>query len=104
MKKVRQSTVEPVFGTLINFMGMSKISTRGIEQANKVMLMAGTAYNLQKLMRYIQKTRKTAAISLRESVQQIFLNINNAFYQYFELFTNIYIKRFGYKYNIVYSN
>ena len=25
MKKVRQSTVEPVFGTLINFMGMGKL-------------------------------------------------------------------------------
>jgi len=44
MKKVRQSTVEPVFGTLINYMGMKKISSRGIEQANKIMLMAGTAY------------------------------------------------------------
>jgi transposase len=72
MKKLRQSTVEPVFGTLINYMGMSKISARGIEQANKVMLMAGTAYNLQKLMRYIQKTRKTAVIRIRESVQQEF--------------------------------
>ena len=29
---------------LINHMGLRKINTRGIEQANKVMLMAATAY------------------------------------------------------------
>jgi transposase len=51
-KKLRQSTVEPVFGTLINYTGMRKINTRGIESANKVMLMAAMAYNLKKLMRY----------------------------------------------------
>jgi hypothetical protein len=44
--------VEPVFGTLINYTGMRKINTRGIESANKVMLMAAMAYNLKKLMRY----------------------------------------------------
>jgi hypothetical protein len=31
---------------------MRKINTRGIESANKVMLMAALAYNLKKLMRY----------------------------------------------------
>jgi len=51
-KTVRQSTVEPVFGTLINFLGMRKINTRGIENANKVMLMAAIAYNLKKVMKY----------------------------------------------------
>jgi hypothetical protein len=51
-KTVRQSTVEPVFGTLINFTGMRKINTRGIESANKVMLMAAIAYNLKKLVKY----------------------------------------------------
>ena len=30
MKKKRQSTVEPVFGTLINYRGLSKVNTRGI--------------------------------------------------------------------------
>ena len=54
-KAVRQSTVEPVFGTLINFTGMRKINTRGIESANKVMLMAAMAYNLKKLVRYLAR-------------------------------------------------
>lgn len=52
MKKKRQSTVEPVFGSLINYYGMRKINTRGIKQANKVMLMAATAYNLKKLLKF----------------------------------------------------
>ena len=51
-KTLRQSTVEPVFGTLINFTGMRKINTRGIESANKVMLMAAIAYNLKKFLKY----------------------------------------------------
>ena len=51
-KTLRQCTVEPVFGTLINFTGMRKINTRGIESANKVMLMAAIAYNLKKLVKY----------------------------------------------------
>jgi hypothetical protein len=51
-KTIRQSTVEPVFGTLINFTGMRKINTRGIESANKVMLVAAIAYNLKKLLKH----------------------------------------------------
>ena len=52
MRKVRQSTVEPVLGTLINFMGMKRVYTRGIDQANKHVLMAAIAYNLKKYLRY----------------------------------------------------
>ena len=101
MKKLRQSTVEPVFGTLINFMGMSKISVRGIEQANKVMLMAGSAYNLQKLMRYVHKTRKTAAMRIRNLAGQTIFNENNAFLLFFELLEETFIRFFGFKFNIV---
>jgi transposase len=50
MKGLRQSTVEPVFGTLIEFMGMRKVGVLGIRQAHKAMLMAATAYNLKKFM------------------------------------------------------
>ncbi|WP_084418915.1 transposase [Arenibacter certesii] len=47
MKGERQGTVEPVFGTLTQFMGMRKINTIGIMQANKCMHMAAIAYNLK---------------------------------------------------------
>jgi len=59
-KTLRHSTVEPVFGTLINFLGMRKINTRGIQSANKAMLMAAMAYNLKKLMRHQQRLRSGA--------------------------------------------
>jgi len=64
MKKKRQSTVEPVFGSLINYYGMRKVNTKGIKQANKVMLMAATAYNLKKLLKYNK-------IQLRRAAQRI---------------------------------
>ncbi|MCK0132562.1 transposase, partial [Flavobacteriaceae bacterium F08102] len=50
MKLKRQSTVEPVFGTLTQFMGLRKINTIGIKQANKVMHLSAIAYNLKKYL------------------------------------------------------
>ncbi|WP_017730405.1 transposase, partial [Nafulsella turpanensis] len=64
MKKLRHSTVEPVFGTLINFMALKRINTRGIIQAEKVMLMAACAYNLKKWLNFSQNRRKAAALAL----------------------------------------
>lgn len=52
MKAKRSSTVEPVFGILTQFMGLAKVNTLGIQQANKCMLMAATAYNLKKYLKY----------------------------------------------------
>jgi len=61
MKGKRQSTVEPVFGTLTQFMGLRKINTIGIKQANKVMHLAAMAYNLKKYLKFTQKLSKTKA-------------------------------------------
>jgi hypothetical protein len=52
MKAIRQSTVEPVFGSLMNYLGMQKMNTIGIRQAHKNMLMAAVAYNLKKYLKY----------------------------------------------------
>jgi transposase len=59
MKKLRQSTVEPVLGTLINFLAMKRVNTRGIKLASKCMMMAAIAYNLKKMMKF--KTNKPMA-------------------------------------------
>ena len=64
MKGKRQSTVEPVFGTLTQFMGMRKVNTIGLKQANKVMMMAAIAYNLKKYLKFTQKLQKSKAKSL----------------------------------------
>ncbi|AXG70533.1 transposase DDE domain protein [Kordia sp. SMS9] len=67
MKKKRQSTVEPVFGTLKEYVGLRKINTLGIEQANKVMHMAAIAYNLKKYLKFITKTTKVELNHLASS-------------------------------------
>lgn len=58
-RKQRQATVEPVFGTLINFLGMRKLNTRGLKNANKSMIMAAIAYNLKKYLKYKKVIRGT---------------------------------------------
>lgn len=50
--KKRSATVELVLGTLINFLNMKKINSRGMAQANKHVLMAALTYNLKKLMKF----------------------------------------------------
>jgi transposase len=67
MKKRRQATVEPVLGTLINFMGLRRIWTRGIKSANKFMLGAAIAYNLKKWMNYGEQRRKTAVMAVKKT-------------------------------------
>jgi len=61
MKGKRQSTVEPVFGTLTQFMGLRKINTIGLGQANKVMHLSAIAYNLKKYLKFVQKRAKSGA-------------------------------------------
>lgn len=62
LSKIRKSTVEPVLGTLINFLNMKRVNSRGIEQASKHVLMAALCYNLKKYMKYVQRKIKTIAM------------------------------------------
>ena len=61
MKAKRQATVEPVLGTLTQFMGLGKINTIGIRQANKVMHLSAMAYNLKKYLKFMEKRVKNGA-------------------------------------------
>ena len=65
MKAKRQSTVEPVFGTLTQFMGLRKINTIGIQQANKVIHLCAIAYNLKKYLKFITTSVKSDAKAMR---------------------------------------
>lgn len=51
MKK-RGSTVEPVLGTMLNFLNLKRVNTRGIRGANKHVMMSALCYNLKKLMKF----------------------------------------------------
>ena len=64
MKGKRQGTVEPVFGTLTQFMGLGKVNTIGLAQANKCMHLSAMAYNLKKYLKFVQKRSKSGAGSL----------------------------------------
>lgn len=59
MKAKRQSTVELVFGRLTQFLGLRKINTNGIQQANKVMHLSTVAYNVKKYLKFINKKVKS---------------------------------------------
>ena len=70
MVKIRSKTVEPVLGTLINFLNMKKINSRGIKQANKHILMAALTYNLKKYMKFCTKKPKIA-VQIFEKPKQV---------------------------------
>lgn len=79
MMKARAATVEPVLGTLLHFVGMKKVYTKGIDLANKHVLLASTAYNIKKLLRFkkIETMAKTAVGTYHKG--------KNAFYDIFNL-------------------
>jgi hypothetical protein len=60
----RSSTVEPVIGTLINYLNMKRVNTRGIELASKYILMAALAYNIKKYLKFINKRYAFNSIAL----------------------------------------
>jgi transposase len=76
MKKLRSSTVEPVFGSLINYTGLNRINTKGLKQANKCMIMAAVAYNLKKLLKHNNKFN-TAQANIKQ-VRSCLGNVFNA--------------------------
>ncbi len=64
LRRLRQSTAEPVIGTLVNFLAMKRIRTIGIQQANKYLIGAAVAYNIKKWMKWQNKNPKIVAIVL----------------------------------------
>jgi transposase len=66
LSKIRKCTVEPVLGTLINFLNMKRVNSRGIKQASKHVLMAALCYNLKKYMKFVR--RKTETIVMEQSM------------------------------------
>ena len=73
VRQIRGSTVEPVLGTLVNYLGMRRVNTRGLQQANKCMLMAAVAYNLKKLLKWQGKKANTMVNSIEKSLKKTFL-------------------------------
>jgi len=72
MSRLRSSTVEPVLGTLINFLNMKRVNTRGIDLANKHVMMSALTYNLKKYLKFISKKAISKAIAVQIEVSSIF--------------------------------
>ncbi|MBJ6120074.1 IS1182 family transposase [Pontibacter sp. BT310] len=66
MKKLRQSTIEPVFGSLVQHYGLRKINVLGKSGAHKVMLLAAVAFNLKKYM----KCKPVRAVSMAQVLEK----------------------------------
>lgn len=64
MKRLRQSTVESVFGSLIPHYGLRRINMRGKAGAHKVMLMAAMTFNLKKLLKHRRQQLLRLAVAL----------------------------------------
>jgi transposase len=80
MKRRRSATVEPVWGTLINFLGLRRMTSRGLKCANQALLMAAACYNLKKYMKHVSKKVKTMAIALPKPQGQAYAK--NFFFQW----------------------
>jgi radical SAM protein with 4Fe4S-binding SPASM domain len=61
LSRIRSRTVEPVLGTLINFLNMRRVNTRGISLASKHVMMSAISYNLKKYLKFISKKVGTQA-------------------------------------------
>ncbi len=80
MKRKRSSTVEPVWGTLINFMGVKRINARGLAAANKILTLAAACYNLKKWLKFITPDSNIKTLSmLQTKARKVFVHIKMAF-------------------------
>ncbi|GAB3636661.1 IS1182 family transposase [Hymenobacter arcticus] len=75
MRRLRQRTVEPVFGSLLQHYGMRRVNTRGRSSAHKTMLLTAIAFNLKKLLKHQSKKTLRLAIALpRPPLAGLFLS------------------------------
>jgi transposase len=63
-RRLRQSTVEPVFGHLLHHYGLRRMNVRGLTGAHKTMLLTAIAYNLKKLLKHRLQQHVSAAVAL----------------------------------------
>jgi transposase len=70
--KQRGSTVEPVLGTMLNFLNLKRVNTRGIKQANKHVMMSALTYNLKKLLRWTSKKINVQLKVLPQPLEKLF--------------------------------
>src|SRR4051812_23911619 len=70
MRRKRSSTVEPVWGTLMNFTAAKRMNARGLAAANKTLIMAAACYNLKKWMKFIITKANSNAMAITRTAQK----------------------------------
>ena len=100
LMKIRQSTVEPVIGTLVNYLGIKKVNSRGLDQANKCLTMAAIAYNLKKMLKYKPRAVKNdqqARNGIHKSPNRTSISLLDLYMraQSFYLLINFFIRNSG---------
>lgn len=78
MRRVRQRTVEPVFGSLLHHYGLRRVGTKGRAAAHKAMLLSTIAYNLKKLLKHQPKQVARVAIVLYPAQQGYYSSLFSA--------------------------
>jgi transposase len=63
-RRLRQRTIEPVFGSLLQHYGLRRVNTRGRSSAHKTMLLTALAFNLKKLLKHQAKQTQCLSIAL----------------------------------------
>ncbi|MGI4736610.1 MAG: transposase [Janthinobacterium lividum] len=64
MRLLRQRTIEPVFGSLLQHYGLRRVNARGRSRAHKTRLLTAIAFNLKKFLKHHPKKTISLAISL----------------------------------------
>jgi transposase len=86
ISRIRSRTVEPVLGTLINFLNMRRVNTRGIGLATKHVMMAALSYNLKKYLRY----KTTKADTINKALQIDMMEEKSLYHRLFNAFCEPY--------------
>lgn len=66
ISKIRSRTVEPVLGTLLNYINMKRLNSRGMKSANKHVLLSALTYNLKKLIKFSRPKSITPTNALQK--------------------------------------
>ena len=103
ISRLRSSTVEPVLGTLINFLNMKRVNTRGIQLANKHVLMAALTYNLKKYLKYVSKKVISKAIAMQREVKPVFSACISVFWLISKSFHSLFLENENHKQKNNYS-
>jgi transposase len=64
LSKIRSKTVEPVLGTLINYLNMRRVNTRGLNNASKHVMLSAMSYNLKKLLKFVGRSVAIDSIAM----------------------------------------